>query len=247
MDLHGTSIGFCLTAAYHKLWPALDAAAGLGARGARLTFVASPVTTRLAERASRLDELNARIALLSHLPAWTTIAEAERTGPGKLFHLVVVAPCTGNTLARIANALTDGPVTMTVKAHLRNQRPVLLALSTNDGLGLNAPNLAKLLNTRHIYFVPFGQDHPDEKPNSLDADLALLEPAVDAALQGRQLQPVLVPRALDRAVGDAAGRTFPPGPAYPCTGVGPGAASGRGGRGRRTAPDGAPAQRRSTR
>jgi dipicolinate synthase subunit B len=195
MDLHGMSIGFCLTAAYHRVWPAIEAAAVLHERGAQLTFVASEMTLKLAGRASRLDELTTRMAQLSSKPAWTTISEAERAGPGKLFHLVIVAPCTGNTLARLANSLTDGPVTMTVKAHLRNQRPVLLAISTNDGLGLNAHNLAKLLNARNVFFVPFGQDNPQEKPNSLDADLAQMGEAVEAALQGRQLQPVLVTRS----------------------------------------------------
>ncbi len=125
---------------------------------------------------------------------WNTLSEAERTGPGKLFDLVIVAPCTGNTLAKIANAITDGPVTMAVKAHLRNQRPVLISISTNDGLGLNARNLGTLLAVRHIYFVPFGQDKPLEKPASLDADLQLLLDAAGAAIESRQLQPVLIQR-----------------------------------------------------
>jgi len=194
MDLQGISIGYCLTAAYHKVGAALDVALAAQQLGAKVTVVASPMTLEIAGRANRLDELNTRIAGICGRGPWTTVSEAERTGPGRLFDLVVVAPCTGNTLARIANAITDGPVTMAVKAHLRNQRPVLLSISTNDGLGLNARNLGTLLNTRHMYFVPFGQDNPADKPNSLDADLELLLPAALAALAGKQLQPVLISR-----------------------------------------------------
>lgn len=95
-----------------------------------------------------------------------SIVGAEPIGPGKLLDVVVVAPCTGNTLAKLANGITDGPVLMAVKAHLRNQRPVVLAVSTNDGLGMNARNLGVLLNAKNVYLVPFGQDNPVVKPNS---------------------------------------------------------------------------------
>ena len=116
----------------------------------------------------------------------------EPFGPKKLLDLLIVAPCTGNTLGKLAQGITDSTVTMAVKAHLRNQRPVLLAVSTNDGLGASGENMARLCQRKHYYFVPYGQDDPFAKPQSLKADLALLPAAVDAALRGEQLQPVLL-------------------------------------------------------
>jgi dipicolinate synthase subunit B len=120
------------------------------------------------------------------------ITQAEPIGPQQLLDLVIVAPCTGNSLAKLANAITDTPVIMACKSHLRNGRPVLLAISTNDGLGLNAKNLGTLLAARNIYFVPFGQDNPSGKPTSLVADMNLLPAAAECALAGRQIQPVLI-------------------------------------------------------
>ncbi len=120
-----------------------------------------------------------------------TIEAAEALGPKKLLDALAVAPCTGNTLAKLAAGIADTPVTFACKAHLRNARPVVVAVSTNDGLAAAAKNLGTLLNRKHYYFVPFGQDDPAGKPASLKADLGLLEDTVDAALEGRQLQPVL--------------------------------------------------------
>ncbi|MBT9175994.1 MAG: Dipicolinate synthase subunit B [Firmicutes bacterium] len=123
-----------------------------------------------------------------------TIAAAEPIGPGKLLDLVSVAPCTDNTLAKIAGGITDSSVTMAVKAHLRNLRPVLVAISTNDGLGLNAVNLARLQSSKNIFLVPYGQDNPAVKPNSLVAAMELIPRAAEMALAGVQLQPVLLAR-----------------------------------------------------
>ena len=120
-----------------------------------------------------------------------TIAQAEPIGPKKLLDALVIAPCTGNTLAKLAHGITDTAVTMAAKAHLRNEKPVILALSTNDGLSGSAENIGRLLNRKHYYFVPFGQDDPEKKPRSLQADFSLLGPAVEAALAGQQLQPIL--------------------------------------------------------
>ena len=121
----------------------------------------------------------------------TTIAEAEPLGPKLPLDALLIAPCTGNTLAKLAHGITDSAVTMAAKAHLRNGRPVIIALSTNDGLSGSAENIARLLNRKHFYFVPFGQDDPEKKPCSLQADFSRLAPAIEAALAGRQLQPVL--------------------------------------------------------
>ena len=121
-----------------------------------------------------------------------TIGEVEPVGPKKLFDILIVAPCTGNTLAKLAHSIADGPVTMAVKSHLRNGRPVLIAISTNDALGGAAENIGKLLARKHYYFVPFRQDDALEKPTSIVADFTLIPKAVEHALCGVQLQPLLV-------------------------------------------------------
>lgn len=120
-----------------------------------------------------------------------SIVDAEPIGTAKGLELMLVAPCTGNTLAKIAHGITDTPVTMAVKAQLRNNRPVVLSISSNDALGANAKNIGILLNTRNVYFVPFAQDAPDKKSNSLIADTKLIRQTCELALQGKQLQPVL--------------------------------------------------------
>ena len=132
-----------------------------------------------------------RLMLLSGHKVVTTIAEAEPLGPAQPMDALLIAPCTGNTLAKLSHGITDTAVTMAAKAHLRNGRPVIIALSTNDGLSGSAENIARLLNRKHFYFVPFRQDDPVKKPRSLQADFSLLEETVLAALQGRQLQPIL--------------------------------------------------------
>lgn len=121
-----------------------------------------------------------------------TIAEVEPIGPKRLLDILLIAPCTGNTLAKLAHSIADGPVTMAAKSHLRNGRPVLLAVSTNDALGGAAENIGKLLARKHYYFVPFGQDDYGQKPNSMVADFSLISGAVDAAMRGVQLQPIIL-------------------------------------------------------
>lgn len=121
-----------------------------------------------------------------------TVSSAEPIGPKKLFDALVIAPCTGNSLAKLAGGITDSAVTMAAKAHLRNERPLIIAPSTNDGLGANAKNLGLLLNTKNIYFVPFGQDDPINKHKSLVADFTQIIPTVEEALKGKQLQPLLI-------------------------------------------------------
>ncbi|MBQ9843576.1 MAG: dipicolinate synthase subunit B [Oscillospiraceae bacterium] len=120
-----------------------------------------------------------------------TVAQAEPIGPKKLLDALVIAPCTGNTLAKLAHSIADSPVTMAAKSHLRNGRPILIGVSTNDALAGAAENIGKLLGRRHYYFIPFGQDDPYNKPTSMVADFTKLMPALEAALEGRQLQPIL--------------------------------------------------------
>lgn len=121
-----------------------------------------------------------------------TIAEVEPIGPKALLDMLIIAPCTGNTIAKIANGVTDTAVTMACKAHLRNSRPVVIALSTNDALSGNAANIGALLNRKNFYFVPFYQDDAINKPCSLAADLDKVCDTIEAALKGKQLQPLLI-------------------------------------------------------
>ena len=121
-----------------------------------------------------------------------SIQEAEPIGPKQLLDALVIAPCTGNTLAKLAHGIADGPVTMAAKSHLRNGRPVIIAVSTNDALGAAAENIGKLLARKHYYFVPFRQDDAGNKPTSMVADFTKIPEAVAAALEGRQLQPILL-------------------------------------------------------
>ena len=123
-----------------------------------------------------------------------TIAAAEPIGPKKLLDALVIAPCTGNTLGKLACGITDTAVTMAAKAHLRNGGPVVLCMATNDGLASSAKNIGTLLDKKNVYFVPFGQDDPVEKPTSLVADFSQVCDAIDAALRGEQLQPLLLRR-----------------------------------------------------
>ena len=121
-----------------------------------------------------------------------TVKAAEPIGPQKLLDLLIIAPCTGNTLGKLAAGITDTSVTMAAKAHLRNERPVLIAPSTNDGLAASAASIGALLPRKYIYFVPFGQDDFEKKPTSLVADFSRVAQAAQAALEGRQLQPLLL-------------------------------------------------------
>lgn len=121
-----------------------------------------------------------------------TIAQVEPIGPKKLLDVLIIAPCTGNTLAKLAHSVADGPVTMAAKSHQRNGRPVLIAVSTNDALAGAAENIGKLLVRKNFFFVPFGQDDPQKKPTSMVADFTKIPPALQAALEGKQIQPILL-------------------------------------------------------
>ncbi|MCL2495054.1 MAG: dipicolinate synthase subunit B [Oscillospiraceae bacterium] len=160
--------------------------------GIDFTFVLSDNVQRLPNRFCTPAETFARAEGLSAHEPILSIPEAEPLGPKNLLDLFVVAPCTGNTLAKLAAGITDGPVLMAAKGHLRGGKPLLIFLSSNDALGLNLKNIGTLLNSKHIFFVPFGQDAPGQKPNSLVAKAEFLPAAMEAALRGEQLQPILV-------------------------------------------------------
>ena len=152
------------------------------------SYVVSAFDTRFFKAKDFEDEI---IRLTGKTPI-KTIVEAEPMGTAKGVDLMLVAPCTGNTLAKIAHGITDTPVTMAVKATLRNNKPVVLSVSSNDALGANARNIGTLLNTRNLFFVPFGQDAPLKKPNSLIADTSLILPTCEKAVEGKQITPLFL-------------------------------------------------------
>ncbi len=140
------------------------------------------------------DGFTAQLEALCGARPVHTIAEAEPLGPSRPMEALVIAPCTGNTMAKLNHGISDTAVTMAAKAHLRNSRPLVIAFSTNDALSGSAPNIAGLLNRKNVYFVPFRQDDPVKKPFSMASDFSLIDKTLEAALAGRQLQPILAAR-----------------------------------------------------
>ena len=190
-SIKGKRIGFALTGSFCTFKTALDCVGDLVKEGAMVTAILSQATDLTDTRFMTAASLKESLTALTNTPIIRTIVEAEPIGPQKLFDILVVLPTTGNTLAKLAAGITDTTVTMAVKSHLRNNRPVVLAVSTNDALGNNAKNIGQLLNTKNIYFVPFGQDDPIKKPKSMVFLKDQVIPAMEEALEGRQLQPVL--------------------------------------------------------
>lgn len=185
-------IGFALTGSFCTFEPVLAAMKRLSLEYETVVPILSFTAASTDSRFGSARSFRERIEAICGRPAVDTIAGAEPIGPRRLLDLLILAPCTGNTLAKLAAGVADTPVTLACKAHLRNARPVLVAVSTNDGLAANAAAIGRLLARRHFYFVPFGQDDPEKKPTSLVADMDAIPEAADAALRGEQLQPVLL-------------------------------------------------------
>ncbi len=186
------TVGFAFTGSYctfSKVLPVLDELVSAGIKIIPIFSDNSSVTdTRFGEA----REFIKKVEDITKCRVICSIPEAEPIGPKKLIDILVIAPCTGNTIAKLATGIADTTVTLAAKSHLRNNRPVIIAISTNDGLGANAANIGKLLARKHIYMVPFGQDDCYEKENSLVADFRLILPTIKAAIGGKQLQPVLI-------------------------------------------------------
>lgn len=186
-----TRLGFALTGSFCTLERVLEEMSELCPEKFDITPILSPIVATTSTRFMDKEELFDRLALITPKKPITTIAEAEPIGPKKLFDVIVVAPCTGNTMSKLALGITDTSVTMAVKAALRNEIPIVIAPSTNDALGASAKNIGMLLNTKNVYLVPFSQDMPDEKHRSMVADFSLIEDTVEKALQGIQIQPII--------------------------------------------------------
>ena len=189
-QLCGT-VAFAVCGSFCTLGAAVAQAEQLVRQGWELLPVMSYAASGLNTRFGRADEWKARLETLTGHRVLDTLQDVEPLGPRQLARALVVAPCTGTTLARLAAGLSDTPVTLAAKSLLRVGSPVLLAVSTNDGLGASGENIARLMQRKHYYFVPYGQDDAAQKPQSLKADLTLLPAALEAALRGQQLQPVL--------------------------------------------------------
>lgn len=197
MSLRGKRIGFGLTGShctYDAVYPEIERLVKEGAEVVPIvTFTVKNTETRFGKGEDWIE----KIEQLTGKTAIDSIVKAEPLGPKEPLDCMVIAPMTGASMSKFANAINDSPVLMAAKATLRNQKPVVLGISTNDALGLNGVNLMKLLAAKNIFFIPFGQDDPKNKPNSMVARMTLLKETVEAALQGGQLQPVLVERYLD--------------------------------------------------
>ena len=192
MSLNGKRIGFGLTGShctYDAVIPDLEKLVTAGAEVRPVvTYTVKSTNTRFGKG----EDWIKKIEEITGHKAIDSIVGAEPLGPKMPLDCMVIAPITGNSMSKFANAMTDSPVLMAAKATLRNQKPVVLGISTNDALGLNGVNLMRLMATKDIYFIPFGQDAPYKKPNSMVARMELLEDTVLEALQGKQLQPVIV-------------------------------------------------------
>lgn len=191
MSLEGVKIGFGLSGSFCTFEKAFKAAQSLADEGAELIPVMSFNAASLSTRFGTAEENIQKFEDIAKRRVIKTIEEAEPIGPKKLCDIMVVAPCTANTLAKLALGITDSPLTMAVKSHLRNGRPVVIAISTNDALAGCAKNIGILQNYKHYYFVPYSQDNYEAKPNSIVADFTLIGETIESALEGKQIQPLI--------------------------------------------------------
>ena len=186
------NIGFAITGSFctHEL--ILNEIKNLTEKGYNIVPIFTENVLNLSTRFGEAEKFYKEIESITKNKPIVSIVEAEPVGPKNLIDILVIAPTTGNTISKLANAITDNAVTMVFKAHVRNNKPVVIGVSSNDALGLNLKNIATLLNTKNVYFVPFGQDDPIKKPKSLIADYSLIEETILSALKGEQIQPLLL-------------------------------------------------------
>ena len=190
--MENRTIGFAVCGSFCTHAAAMGALEQLKARYSHIIPIVSETTSDTDTRFGTAHDLMREMERICDHRVISTIKQAEPIGPQALLDLLVIAPCTGNTLGKLAHGISDTAVTMAAKAHLRNGRPILLAPSTNDGLGASAQNIGALMARKYIYFVPFRQDDPIKKPTSLVSDFSLTVEAATAALEERQLQPMLL-------------------------------------------------------
>ncbi len=185
------TLGFAMCGSFCTFDAVLTQLEAMRAEFPKIIPIMSTISYETDTRFGTAEDFRARLERACGQPVIHTIAQAEPIGPKKLLDVLVIAPCTGNTLAKLANGIADTPVTLAAKAHLRNERPIVIAVSTNDALAGNAENIGKLLARGHYFFVPMRQDNAIKKPRSVVADFTRLPETIRAALNGRQLQPLL--------------------------------------------------------
>ncbi|MBQ2135266.1 MAG: dipicolinate synthase subunit B [Clostridia bacterium] len=186
------TVGYAFCGSFCTIKNSLEALKRLVSMGYRVKPIMSEIVYNTDTRFFKADELKKQVAEICDCSIIHDIVSAEPIGPKNLLDIIVVAPCTGNTIAKCALGITDTPVTMSVKAHLRNNKPVVLAIATNDALGASAKNIGLLHNTNNIYFVPYRQDDATGKNNSLVCDFSLIPETVESALKREQIQPVII-------------------------------------------------------
>ncbi|GIO83788.1 dipicolinate synthase subunit B [Paenibacillus faecis] len=197
MNWQGITVGYAVTGSHCTLEEVMPQVQRFVDGGANVVPIISQSVKMTDTRFGQAEDWQKQLKDITGNDIISSIVDAEPLGPKKLLDVLAIAPCTGTTTSKLANAVTDSPVLMAAKATLRNGRPVVLAVSTNDGLGFNMANIAKLIVAKNIYFVPFGQDNPVNKPNSLVARMELVPETCYAALEGKQLQPVIIERFRD--------------------------------------------------
>ena len=197
MNLKGKNIGVAMTGSFCTFENAFLELQKLKDAEALLYPILSDAACTISSRFGNPELYKEKLRELTGREPISSIETAEPIGPGGFLDALIIFPCTGNTAAKLANGITDTPVLMAAKAHLRNNKPLIISISTNDGLGMNMRNIGLLLNSKNIYFVPFGQDNYVLKPNSLVAHTGLLLPALEAALEEKQFQPLLLSYPLD--------------------------------------------------
>lgn len=193
MTIEGKKIGFAICGSFCTFSRVMPEVERLCRGGADVYPIMSEIASSTDTRFGKAEDFVRYLETVTGHGVINSIGGAEPIGPKSFLDALVVAPCTGNTLAKIASGVTDSAVSMAAKANMRNQKPLVLAVSTNDGLGANAKNIGVLLSRRNVYFVPFGQDDCISKPQSLVADMERITPALEYALEGIQVQPVLKP------------------------------------------------------
>ncbi|MBQ9234812.1 MAG: dipicolinate synthase subunit B [Lachnospiraceae bacterium] len=191
MKLSECNIGFAITGSFCTFDKIKSQIKVLKDEGADITPIFSFNTYNMDTRFTKAKDFIDEIKQITGKEGMSTIQQAEAVGPNKLFDVLVIAPCTGNTAAKLANGITDTPVLMAAKAHLRNNLPLIISISTNDALGINLQNIGKLMVMKNIFFVPFGQDDYIKKPNSMIADVSKIGDTIEAAMNNRQIQPVI--------------------------------------------------------
>lgn len=191
MNLKGLKLGVALCGSYCTYDVIFREIEKLVEMGVDIYPIMSKNAYTIDTRFGKAEDFNLRLEHLTGKKIINTIVDAEPLGPKDMIDAILIAPCTGNTMAKIASAITDTSVTMAVKGLMRNQKPIIIALATNDGLGLNLKNIATLMSLKNFYFVPLGQDSYCKKPNSLISHMELIPETIEKALKNEQLQPVL--------------------------------------------------------